>query len=367
MNMHGTPGDMLGADWDPQELLRAVFQALPLGICITDQDGILVYVNEAYCRIYGYESQELLGKSFLVVVPEENHAALQELHDKFIHEGRDEIPSHWELVRSDGTVISVSATAARFRDRLGRTYKVTTVLDVTDKVRLERMREDAERIVRHDLKNPLNGILGSVQLLLELSRMADQEREFCGYIYESGKRMLDLIDHSMDLFRLEEGTYELSPQECDLAEVLRTICTEFRFLAERRELRCEHALDGRRLRDADTVPIIAEKALLETMLGNLVKNAMEASPQGGTIRIGLETGADAHTVSIHNAGVVPDEIRDNFFDRYVTCGKQGGTGLGTWSAWLAARAHGGDIDMATSQEAGTTLTITLPRAAGVTS
>jgi len=65
-------------------------------------------------------------------------------------------------------------------------------------------------------------------------------------------------------------------------------------------------------------------------------------------------------VDIHNQGAVPESIRDRFFERYVTYGKQYGTGLGTYSAMLIARAHGGNISFTTSREEGTHLLVTLP-------
>lgn len=350
-----------GANWDSDELLQALFQALPLGICITDATGKLVYVNEAYSRIYGYSIDELLGQSFLIVVPEKDRTSLQRLHDDFIYENKDEIPSYWELIRKDGRLINVSATAARFHDKQCNTYKVTTILDVTDKVRLEKMREDAERIIHHDLKNPLNGILGSAQLLLELCELPHKEREYCTYIYDSGRRMHNLLEHSMDLFRLEEGSYTLSLQECDLAAIFRDLTTEFRYLAERLNVGCELRLDDRALDENDKVVIWAEKPLLVTMLSNLVKNAMEATSIGGIVRLELFRQDEDVNLQIINDGVVSEEIRDFFFDRYVTCNKEGGTGLGTWSALLIAKAHGGMITMDTSDDTGTTISVRLPR------
>jgi CheY-like chemotaxis protein len=95
------------------------------------------------------------------------------------------------------------------------------------------------------------------------------------------------------------------------------------------------------------------------MLGNLMKNAIEASPEGGTVTVSIEGPRDVIMVRLHNAGAVPEAIRDSFFEKYHSVGKTDGTGLGTYSARLMARTQGGDISMRTSAETGTTISIWL--------
>ena len=111
--------------------------------------------------------------------------------------------------------------------------------------------------------------------------------------------------------------------------------------------------------------IWGEEALLEIMFTNLMKNAIEASPEGNKIRLSIETigrpgEATSHVIDIHNSGVVPMDIREKFFEPYVTKGKEDGTGLGTHNALLVARTHKGDISFSTSEEAGTHVTVRLP-------
>jgi signal transduction histidine kinase len=106
--------------------------------------------------------------------------------------------------------------------------------------------------------------------------------------------------------------------------------------------------------------MLGEGLLCYSMLSNLVKNALEASPEGGVVTIGLCTGAQPE-VTVHNMGAVPEAIRDRFFEKYATQGKSSGTGLGTYSAQLIARTLGGDIHMRTSEQEGTTVTVRFPR------
>jgi len=104
----------------------------------------------------------------------------------------------------------------------------------------------------------------------------------------------------------------------------------------------------------------SEEFLIEDMLMNLVKNAVEASPKGSEVMISCQTEWDTVRFDIHNKGVAPESIRDRFFDKYVTVGKFHGTGLGTYSAQPIAKAHCGRIEFTTSEKEGTTVSVILP-------
>ena len=115
----------------------------------------------------------------------------------------------------------------------------------------------------------------------------------------------------------------------------------------------------------DVVPLDGDALLLDPMLQNLLVNALEASPQGGEVAIDIRDDDTATlAVVLSNQGEVPAGIRDRMFDKYVTMGKRGGTGLGAYSAALAARAHGGGVALDAGVLGRTSVTVTLPRRPG---
>lgn len=71
------------------KLNRSILNNVPIGFCITDEDGIYEFVNKAYCDIYGYKKEELIGEHFSIVTTEKNTEELVELHDKFLNEGSE--------------------------------------------------------------------------------------------------------------------------------------------------------------------------------------------------------------------------------------------------------------------------------------
>lgn len=103
-----------------------IIEETHLGICITDPNGNYSAVNDAYCTLYGYNRSEFIGKSFLMVVQEQQKERLQELHDMFM-KLKDEIFRNWEVLRKDGSLIKISADAGYAANILGKPHKVTFV------------------------------------------------------------------------------------------------------------------------------------------------------------------------------------------------------------------------------------------------
>ena len=114
-------------------------------------------------------------------------------------------------------------------------------------------------------------------------------------------------------------------------------------------------------RSGEVLLLKGEPLLFYSMLVNLVKNALEASPTGTPVTISFRVQGREADIEIHNQGAVPRAIRADFFEKYTTWGKNDGTGLGTYSARLIAHTLKGDISMATSRESGTRITICLGR------
>jgi signal transduction histidine kinase/DNA-binding response OmpR family regulator len=218
-----------------------------------------------------------------------------------------------------------------------------------------RLREDVERISRHDLKTPLNSILGVARLLGDDARLDGDQRELVGVLQRSGLRMLEMVNLSLGLFRMETGSYDFRPQAVDLRDVVSRVLVDLHSYAEANAVTLH--LEGS---DRSAVYVRAEDLLCYSIVANLVKNAIEAAGPGRQVTLGLQRG-DPATLTVRNPGTVPAEVAARFFEKYLTRGKSGGTGLGTYSARLMARAQQGELRMRTGDPEGTTLTLTLPR------
>ena len=293
---------------------------------------------------------------------------LDQLRDRSVRnaEKRHE-PRQIRLLRRDGSAVWVHAESISLRGSDGRTLRyISSMLDVTEQRAVAeglkrqnaalaenaRLREDVERMSRHDLKTPLNSIIGVARLLREDVSLQPEQRELLGISERAGYRMLEMVNLSLDLSRMELGSYDFRPQAVNLVDVVARLIVDLGSQAEaaRVQVQLEHAF---------TRPVYAraEELLCYSILANLLKNAIEATPPGGMVRIGIEPGEPVR-VRVRNPGRVPAAVAGKFFDKYVTAGKSGGTGLGTYSALLMARVQQGELNMATGED-GTLLTLSL--------
>ncbi|HVZ43901.1 MAG TPA: response regulator [Ramlibacter sp.] len=291
------------------------------------------------------------------------------------------VPFEYRLVRADGQVVWVRAEAISLTGSDCRTLRyICSFIDITEARRLQerlaasrdevalqarqllaqntaleenaRLREDVERMSRHDLKTPLNSIIGATRLLQGDAALGAEQRELLGITERAGYRMLELVNLSLGLFKMETASYDFRPQAVNMQEVLRRVLQDMRSHAESNGVQLRLLADTR-----SPVYARAEEPLCYSLAANLVKNAVEATPSGGIVTLTLEAGQPLRLL-VHNPGRVPPSVAARFFQKYVTAGKSGGTGLGTYSARLMARAQEGELEMSTGDE-GTTLTLTL--------
>lgn len=224
-----------------------------------------------------------------------------------------------------------------------------------------RLRDEVEQISRHDLKNPLMVVMNIPSMLLRRPGIGAEEAKWLQVIQDSARRMLQIINMSIDMFKMEKGTYSLRPEPVNALAMARQIADSMAKIAADCSLSFDFIVDGQPAEAAGAFLVSAEEPLLYTMLANLIRNAVEASPAGGRVSLSFWTGASGG-IAIHNAAAIPTGIRGRFFQKFATAGKPGGTGLGAYSAQLIARTLGGTIDFQSSEQAGTTITVCLPLA-----
>ncbi len=221
------------------------------------------------------------------------------------------------------------------------------------------LRADVERITRHDLKTPLNAIISYPQLIGK-DNLTEKQIDQLSKISASAHKLLNMINLSLDLYKMEQGTYQFNPTPVDILPVLDDIAQDNRFFIKSKRIDLEVTVNGVSSSDVKSFEVPGEKLLYYSMLANLIKNALEASPRKEKVAIQLSDN-EAFEIAIHNQGAVPIEIRETFFDKYATSGKMSGTGLGTYSAKLIAETQGGSVSMQTSGQAGTTITVSFPK------
>ncbi len=334
--------------------LRLIIDFLPAGVVVVDPaDHRIMDINSAGAAMIGRSREALVGRACF-----DCFCPAQRGNCPLLDGGR-ELASVERIIRdAAGREIPILKTAVR-ASLAGRDCVIESFVDISEQKKLASLREDVERMTRHDLKAPLTGVIGLPDVLLDDPDMPDVFRPLLALIKESGLKMLGMINLSLDLYKMETGTYVLDPRPVDLAKVLLDVGREFAPLCRARGVAIAYETDGAPGL-AGPVVVLGEELLYFSLFSNLLKNAVEASPEEGEVVVAV-TGRDMVWVSLSNAGAVPEAVRERFFEKYATAGKAGGTGLGAYSARLIVENLGGRIYFTSDAAVGTTLVCMLPR------
>jgi len=259
--------------------------------------------------------------------------------------------------------LALGHVAARERAARGRAERLAAEVEAasTRLVHAERLAAVGRLSAKmaHEVRNPLGAMTLNVDLLEEMVRacrdpaMADT-RELLGAIRDEVERLTTLTDEYLVAARLPAPRFEEEPPNELVAELVAFIGP----LADRRRVRVTAELDP-------AVPLLAvDRGMLKQALGNLVKNALEASPRGG--RVALRTRFDGETVSLSVADEgpgIPEDAARHVGEPFFTT-KAGGTGLGLMIAREVAQEHGGDLTWTSTPGAGAEFTLRLPLKGG---
>lgn len=333
-----------------EERYRALFEKSAQGVILHDSAGTILEANQAALDIFGYRSPELKAMHPRDLVHAEERESVLEDAERIDRE--DTIHQEHRCIRKDGKEILVTLRIKMIAKDLIQVI----IQDVTLERKLEQHKEDVDRIMRHDLKTPLNGIINLPHLIASEDNVTEEQKEILSMIEEAGRTMLTMIDTSLDMFKMETGKYIYEPSEIDAVTAAEKVIDQNESRLQEKDLECEVLFNDAPLEAVHTFLITSEATLFQRMFSNLFINALEASPPGETIIILFEDRGNKKII-IRNKGTVPESIRPVFFEKYSTHGKPGGTGIGTYSAKLIADTLGHSLTMETSDKENATWVI----------
>ncbi|UZP66983.1 PAS domain-containing sensor histidine kinase [Desulfovibrio mangrovi] len=335
--------------------LKLIFNSIQTGVLIINAETQIIHdANPAALAMLHCNADDLIGKPCASTICFEHQTNCPFHSDSALRHNTERT-----LRTISGNEIPIIENVNEIM-LSGQRYFLKSFMNISEQKKLQQLKEDVERITRHDLKSPLNGIINLPDIINEVGPINDEQKEMLKHIKESGYKMLKVINMSLDLYKMETGAYTFAPAPVDILQVMHKALMDLAPLFSAMQLTHAITLDGSPQPTGKKILVKGEETLLYSLLSNLLTNAAEASPREHHISVGILAKGERITVDIHNFGVIPAEIRDKFFGKYVTFGKKGGTGLGTFSAKLITNTLGGSISFTTSETAGTCITVTLP-------
>ncbi len=362
---------------------RALVEQMLAGVIECDVTGKFILVNQRFCEIVGYTEAELLGMQVGDLTHEDDSSRISELFRRLVETGASYVTEK-RCRRKDGSEVWVNSHASPVRNAQGAVEKaVAVVIDITGRKRAESERErllkqekaaraEAQAanqskdefltIVSHELRSPLNSILGYARLLRSGVADAAEIKHMAGIIERNGRMQLQLIEDLLDTARIISGKLKLEVQPVDLTSVIADALDVAHPAAMAKGIELIADLDplaGQITGDADR---------LKQVLWNLLSNAIKFTSAGGRVELRKEI-MDHHvrvTVSDTGKGIEP-EFLPFVFDRFrqsdsSSARRFGGLGLGLSLVKQLVELHGGTVEAASDGTGrGATFTVTLPQ------
>ena len=336
---------------------EAVTHNMKEGLVLTSEKGEIISINPSAASFFlgvkpdsaeFYEHEKgCIGKDFLTLDrSRETHELLEraqangEAESRVSRWGR-EYQLNASRVLSDGKFTGI----------------VLLIFDVTDKVFAERNRREFTANVSHELKTPLQSIMGSAELIENGLVKPEDMKEFSDRIYKEAARLLTLIEDIIRLSQLDENM-ELAWENLDIAKMASDTAALLRDTAEKKNVKINL--------DCEPTEIYGVRQLYSEIIYNLCENAIKYNKDGGSVTVSVHPKNGGIELTVSDTGIgIPSEHQSRVFERFYRVDKShskatGGTGLGLSIVKHAVQYLGGKIDLTSRVGEGTKITVFFP-------
>jgi two-component system, NtrC family, sensor histidine kinase PilS len=335
------------------DLHTSIVRSIDSGIITTDQLDKITFVNNAGSKLLGKTLAEIAGIPVSHVFP-----AVTEEFDKTGSRRR----TYLTVQEIQGDKIHLEITISDLRDSAATPRgRLVIFQDVTELKRMEERVKASERqtaLVRvaagmaHEIRNPLAAVRGATELLSYKADAGDDDRRLLNIVIRESDRLNKLLGDFL---------VTVSPGRNKKDTVLLTNLVQGTLDLFSQEPRVNHEVAVESVLKKG-VEVEGDSSRLKQMLWNLLSNALEATPDGGAIRITLESRPEAKQAVLavqDSGGGIPRDFRERMFEPFATT-KEGGTGLGLSLVLSIVEAHEGTMEVDSEPGAGTVLTVYLP-------
>ena len=358
---------MLGVTFDiterkhADEQFRLAIEAAPTGMLLMDLRGSIVLVNAQIEKLFGYPRSELLGQPMEMLVPERFHASVADCRSGSFSTPTAHAAELYGL-RKDGSEVPIEIGLNPLLTSKGG-FVLSSIVDLSQRLEIERIRNEFVSTVSHELRTPLTSIRGSLGLLQSgaMGAMPDKAAEMVTIAYKNSGRLVRIINDILDISTIDAGKLALQMRIVTLAELLQQSVEANAGFAEKCEVR--FVLEQVSVNDT----VMADPDRLMQVVANLLSNAAKFSPPGSDVLIRVRPGSTKMRIEVQDSGAgIPEEFKAHIFGKFAqadasTARRFEGTGLGLSIARKLTEAMGGSVGFDSMVDHGSIFYIELPR------
>ncbi len=343
---------------------RRIFEATPVMLNIIDDHRRVLQVNKRWLENLGYERAAVLGRDVSDFLPKEQAIAFRAqglpgtLPDDVIWDR----PFKYE--RKNGERMDVLVTFVPERDAMTRERRwLVCSIDITERLKIERLKGEFVSVVSHELRSPLTSIMGALGLVRGrvAGELGDDTRGLIDIAYSNSERLGRLINDILEMEKIQTGELQFRNAELDLVPFVEEAIAANRIFGEENAVTFSYDPQA-----ADAV-VLADRDRLMQVLANLMSNAAKFSPRGSAVRIEVAAaGDDGYRVQITDRGPgIPTDFRDEVFEKFRQADASdtrsvGGSGLGLHISKIIIEGMGGRIGFEGAEGGGTAFYFVLP-------
>ena len=324
-----------------------ITQSMPEGLVLLDNKNVILSINPSASKLFSAQAG-CVGQNFLTL---DRSTDVSQAIDRARETGHSET-----RVELSGRIYQFDIS--RIESAGEKIGAVLLCFDITERETAEQARREFTANVSHELKTPLQGIIGSAELIENGMVKPEDMPRFIGHIRTEAQRLVALIADIIRLSQLDEGV-EMPKENVELLSLAGEVAEDLRAAADKASVTITT--------DGQSSVVFGVRRLLYEMLYNLCDNAIKYNRPGGSVRIHVENREQEAAISVLDTGIgIAPEHQSRIFERFYRVDKShskasGGTGLGLSIVKHAAMYHGGKVALESEPGRGTEIRVTLPK------
>lgn len=328
-----------------QEELTIITNNMNEGLVLLNGQQNVLFINESAAKIFGFSAKEVIGRNILTV---DRAQEVQDLLQKVSQAGKGE-----GLYEKDRHFYQLSGSS------VNGSGSVILIYDVTEKMTAEKLRREFSANVSHELKTPLQSILGYAEIMKNGLVKDEDKQRFLERIHAEAGNMIELIQNIMELSRLDENKTLDEFEDVDLLKLAQSVTLRLKHKAQTKGVTLNVS--------GSSACVCGVQSILSEVLYNLVDNSIKYNKDNGRVDVKVQDGSEEVTVSVSDTGIgIGAADRERVFERFYRADKShskeiGGTGLGLSIVKHGVLFHKGRVELESEPGVGTTITFVLPK------